>query len=128
MRKLSKTRRYIIRICELICFISWLNGAIMFITVFVYYGGSPTSNQEGPINNKGEYVLESHGRKTVVTQSQFEFITNYFVVGMFSLIFGVPIGLIPYLLDPDYEIRPSRMEKIFRSNIDFKSIIKYLKK
>ena len=128
MRKLSKTRRYIIGICELIFFIAWLNGAIMFITVFVYYGGSPTSNQEGPINNKGEYVLESHGRKTVVTQSQFEFITNYFVVGMFSLIFGALVGIIAPILDPDYHTRPGRINDMLQSNINFKSIIKYLKK
>jgi hypothetical protein len=121
MLKLKKT---IVNTIDVLWVVIWLNAMTMFITVFSYYGGSPSPTQGSGINKKGEYVLQSHGRRTVVSKDDYEFCLNYFIISLSLLILGA-IGeglLIPWLI-PDHE-KYSYLGKI----ADMKVSLKWLKK
>jgi hypothetical protein len=113
----------IVVVGEIIWMIVSVNYAVMFITVFIHYGGSPSPTQGGGINNKGEYVLASHGRATMVSKSQYNFSINYFIISTFLLIIGIIIlfGVIPYV--PEHN-KYSLLDKISRIKVN----LKWLKK
>jgi len=114
----------IVVVGEIIWMIVSVNYAVMFITVFMHYGGSPSPTQGGGINNKGEYVLVSHGRATVVSKSQYNFSINYFVISTSLLILGAFIEflLIPICI-PEHN-KYSFLNKISRIKVN----LKWLKK
>jgi hypothetical protein len=121
MLKLKKT---IVNTIDVLWVVIWLNAMTMFITVFSYYGGSPSPTQGSGINKKGEYVLQSHGRRTVVSKDDYEFCLNYFIISLSLLILGATVVfvLMPFCI-PEYE-KYSYLGKI----ADMKVSLKWLKK
>ena len=119
-----KLKKIVVKTCDIMWIVIWLNAATMFITVFSNYGGSPSPTQGSGINEKGEYVLQSHSRRTVVSKDDYEFCLNYFIISMSLLILGATSEfiLIPVFI-PDHE------KYAFLGNIEnIKVSFKWLKK